>query len=215
MLVQDWMTSEVISVDVDASMAKASKLMKENGIQHLPVLKKGRLIGIISDRDLKQAQPSKATALDIYELSYLLDEVKIKSMISPNLFTTNRVETVEKAAVTMLEHHISALPVVSSAGELEGIITKGDVFRAFVSISGIHQAKLQIGFEVTDRPGSIKDVTDVIRAHGGRIVSIMTHYEHAPEGFRRVYIRCKDMEDENTLFAELEGNFKVLYRTHD
>jgi acetoin utilization protein AcuB len=215
MLVQNWMSSEVITVDEDDSMAKASKLMKQNGIQHLPVLKKGRLVGIISDRDLKEAQPSKATTLDIYELYHLLDEVKVKSIISRSLFTTTHMETVEKAAATLLKHHISALPVVSSEGELEGIITKGDVFRAFASISGIHQAKLQIGFEVADRPGSIKDVTDVIRAHGGRIVSIITHYEDAPEGFRRVYIRCKDMEDEDTLFAELEGKFKVLYRVHD
>ena len=215
MPVKDWMSSEVITVEEDVSIVKASKLMKQNGIQHLPVTKKGRLIGIISDRDLKEAQPSKATTLEIHELYYLLDEIKVKSLISPNLFTTTQEDTIEKAAATMLKHHISALPVVSPEGELEGVITKGDVFRAFVSISGIHLAELSFGFELEDRPGSIGEVANTIRAHGGRIVSILTDYELAAEGFRHVYIRAREVENEDVLFEELKGKFKVLYRAHD
>jgi len=215
MLVQNWMSSKVISVNHDASVMKASKLMKQNGIQHLPVLKKERLIGIISDRDLKEAQPSDATALDIYELYYLLDEVKVSSVMSPNLFTITAEESVEKAAATMLKYKISALPVVNQQGELQGIITKGDVFRAFVSISGIHQGELQIGFQLEDRPGSIGAVAGVIRAHGGRIVSILTEYERAPKGFRFVYIRAREVGNEQALFKELAGKFKVLHHSHD
>jgi acetoin utilization protein AcuB len=215
MIVQDWMSSELTTVDEDASIIESSKLMKQNGIQHLPVLKKGRLIGIISDRDLKEAQPSKATSLEIHELYYLLDEIKVKSLISPSLFTTTREDTIEKVAAIMLKHHISALPVVGPQGKLEGIITKGDVFRAFVSISGIHQAELQFGFELEDRPGSIGEAANTIRAHGGRIVSIVTEYERAAEGFRHVYIRAREVENEDALFEELKGKFKVLYRTHD
>jgi acetoin utilization protein AcuB len=215
MLVQDWMSSKVITVDHDVSIMKASKLMRQNGIQHLPVLKEKRLIGIISDRDLKEAQPSDATTLDIYELYYLLDEVEVKSVMSPNLFTITDGESVEKASATMLKHNISALPVVNAAGELQGIITTGDVFRAFVSISGIYQAELQIGFQLEDRPGSIGEVASVIRTHGGRIVSILTEYERAPEGFRFVYIRAREVGNEQALFEDLEGKFKVLYRSHD
>jgi len=215
MLVQDWMSSKVITVDHDASIMKASKLMKQNGIQHLPVLKEERLIGIISDRDLKEAQPSDATALDIYELYYLLDEVKVNSVMSRSLFTITGEESVEKAAATMLKYNISALPVVNPQGDPEGIITKGDVFRAFVSISGIYQAELQIGFQLEDRPGSIGEVAGIIRAHGGRIVSIVTEYERAPEGFRFVYIRAREVGNEQDLLDELEGTCKVLYHSHD
>jgi acetoin utilization protein AcuB len=215
MLVQDWMSRKLITVDHDVSIMKASKLMKQNGIQHLPVLKEKRLIGIVSDRDLKEAQPSDATALDIYELYYLLDEVKVKSVMSRNLFTITGEESVEKASATMLKHNISALPVVNPQGQLLGIITKGDVFRAFVSISGIYQAELQIGFQLEDRPGSIGEVAGVIRAHGGRIVSILTEYERAPEGFRFVYIRAREVGNEQALFEALEGKFKVLYHSRD
>ena len=215
MLVKYWMSSNVITVDEDVSLMKASRLMKEHSIQHLPVLNKERLVGIVSDRDLKEAQPSRVTSLDIHELYYLLDQVKIKDLRSKNLYTTIAESSIEKAAELMLKHNISALPVVNQKEKLEGIITKGGLFRAMVSISGIHQAPLQIAFEIEDRPGSIKEVTDVIRAHDGRIVSIVTTCEDAPNGFRHVFVRCKEFKDEDALLEELEGKLKVLYRTND
>ena len=215
MLVKDWMTREVITVEEDVSIMRASKLMKEKGFQHLPVMKQDRLTGIVSDRDLKEAHPSKATTLDIHELYYLLDKLLLEKVMSKNPYTVRGDETTDKAAVLMLKHDISALPVVDQKGDLQGIITKGDVFRAMVSVSGIYQAPLQLCVEIEDRPGSIRKVTDVIRSHGGRIVSMITTYEKAAKGFRHLYIRTKDVENEEALFAELEGQFKLIYRIHD
>lgn len=215
MPVKDWMSKKLIVVDAEASIMQASKLMKQHGIQHLPVLKDGRLAGIISDRDLKEASPSKATALDIHELYYLLDTIPVKTVMPRQLYTISPQATLEKAAAVMLKHNISALPVVDDKGHLEGIITKGDIFRAFVAISGINQAELAMGFALEDRPGSIKEVTDVIRAHGGRIASILTGYENAPEGWRFVFIRARDINDEAGLEAELRERFKVIYFLHD
>ena len=214
MLVKYWMTTEVITVDEDVSLMQASKLMKEHGIKHLPVIKERRLVGIVSDRDLKEAQASDATSLDIHELYYLLDKVKIKNLMSTNLHTTTGEEVVERAAALMLDYDISALPVVDQEGKLKGIVTKGDLFRGLIAISGIHQAQLQIGLEVEDRPGAVKKVADLIRTQGGRIVSITTHYDEAPEGSRHLYLRCKAIENEEALFEKLEKNFKILYRTH-
>lgn len=215
MPVKDWMSKKLIIVDAEASVMQASKLMNQHNIQHLPVLKDSRLVGIVSDRDLKEAQPSKATALDIHELYYLLDKITVKSVMPPRLFTITPQETLEKAAAVMLKHNISALPVTDVQGHLEGIITKGDIFRAFVSISGIHQAELAMGFALEDRPGSIMEVTDVIRSHGGRIASILTGYENAPEGWRFVFIRAREVGDEAALEAELRSKFKVIYFMHD
>ena len=214
MLVKYWMTTEVITVDEDVSLMQASKLMKEQGIKHLPVIKERRLVGIVSDRDLKEAQASDATSLDIHELYYLLDKVKIKNLMSTNLHTTTAEEVIERAAARMLDYDISALPVVDQEGKLKGIVTKGDLFRGLIATCGIHQAELQIGLEVEDRPGAVKKVTDLIRTQGGRIVSITTHYDEAPEGFRHLYLRCKAIENEEALFEDLEKNFKILYRTH-
>jgi acetoin utilization protein AcuB len=211
MPVQDWMSKDLVTIDEDTSIMKASKVMKQNDIQHLPVLSKGRLVGIVSDRDLKEATPSKATTLDIHEMYYLLDKIVVKSLMAKALVTIAPGDTVEKAAAVMLKQHISALPVVDAQGSLAGILTKGDVFRAFVSISGIYQGPLALGLELPDEPGYIKQVTDVIRERGGRIASIMTRYEGAPEGFKRVYIRAKDVKDERALQKELESKHKILY----
>ncbi|MBA4395561.1 MAG: hypothetical protein C0407_18570, partial [Desulfobacca sp.] len=109
MLVKGWMTSDVITIDEDTSMMKASQIMKENNIRRLPVMHKGKLVGMITDRDIKEASPSKATTLDVHELYYLLSELKVKDIIKKNLFTIGPEETVEKAAVKMLEHRISGL----------------------------------------------------------------------------------------------------------
>jgi acetoin utilization protein AcuB len=209
------MSTKLITVEADDSIMKASRLMKDNNIQHLPVLKKGRLAGIVSDRDLKEAQPSKATTLDIHELYYLLDKITVGSVMSSQLFTIDPSATVEKAAAVMLKNKISALPVVNADGGLEGIITKGDIFRAFVSISGIYQGDLAMGFELEDRPGSIKEVTDIIRAHGGRLTSILTGYEWAPPGFRHLYIRARDVKDDQALQQELGRKAKILYFFHE
>jgi acetoin utilization protein AcuB len=211
MPVQDWMSKDLITIDQDTSIMKASKVMKQNDIQHLPVLRKGRLVGMVSDRDLKEATPSKATTLDIHEMYYLLDKIAVKSLMSKTLVTIAPEDTIEKAAAVMLKHHISALPVVDANAALAGILTKGDVFRAFVSISGIYQGPLAMGLELPDQPGYIKQVTDVIREHGGRIASIMTRYEGAPEGFKRVFIRAKLVKKEKALQKYLESKHKVLY----
>jgi len=211
MPVQDWMSKDLVTIDADTSIMKASKVMKQNNIQHLPVMSQGRLAGIISDRDLKEATPSKATTLDIHEMYYLLDKIVVKSLMSKTLITIAPGDTVEKAAAVMLKNHVSALPVVDAQTALAGIITKGDIFRAFVSISGIYQGALALGVELPDEVGYIKQVTDVIRAHGGRIASIMTRYEGVPEGFKHVYIRAKNLKDENALRQDLEGKHKILY----
>jgi len=215
MPVKDWMSQDLVTIEEDTSIMKASKIMKQKNIQHLPVLSHGRLVSIVSDRDLKEATPSKATTLDIHEMYYLLDKVTVKSLMPKHLYTIAPGDTVEKAAAVMLKHHISALPVVDAKSALAGIITKGDIFRAFVSISGIHQGALAMGFELADQPGSIKTVTDVIRAHGGRIASILTGYEGAPEGSRQVFIRAKEIIDEKTLLKELEAKSRVLYFIHE
>ncbi|MFA5110144.1 MAG: CBS and ACT domain-containing protein [Desulfobaccales bacterium] len=211
MPVQDWMSKDLITIDEDTSIMKASKVMKQNNIQHLPVMRKGRLVGMVSDRDLKEATPSKATTLDIHEMYYLLDKIEVKSLMSKTLITIAPENTVEKAAAVMLKHDISALAVVDANGALAGIITKGDIFRAFVSISGIYQGAVAMGVELPDEAGYIKQVTDVIRSHGGRIASVMTRYEGAPEGFKHVYIRAKHIKDDKALRKDLESKHKILY----
>jgi acetoin utilization protein AcuB len=217
MLVKGWMTSDIMTIDEDTSMMKASQIMKENNIRRLPVMHKGKLVGMVTDRDIKEASPSKATTLDVHELYYLLSELKVKDIMSKNVITIGPEDTVEKAAVIMLEHRISGLPVINEKGKLVGIITQGDVFKVLVSLTGIYRGGIQFAFNLEDRPGSIKEVGDMIRKHGGRMVSILTSYDMCDEGCRHVYIRIKDIPEDQlkALTEDLDKNFIMLYTTRD
>jgi acetoin utilization protein AcuB len=217
MLVREWMAADVLTVDENTSMMKALHLMKENNIRRLPVTARGSLVGIISDRDLKEASPSKATTLDVHELYYLLAEIKVKEIMTKNPLTIQQDETVERAAVIMLEHKVSGLPVLNKKGDLVGLITQSDVFRAFVNITGIYKGGVQFAFSLDDKPGSIKEVADTIREFGGRMVSILSSTDMVAEGTRNVYIRVRGMEPENLKKMEetLRQKFKVIYVTED
>jgi acetoin utilization protein AcuB len=194
MLVSNWMSKNVTTVDVDASMQDAMKLMKEKDIRMLPVLKKGQLVGVVTDRDLKRASASDATTLDVHELLYLVSKIKVRNIMTKNPITVPQNFTVEETADILLRHKISGAPVLDQNGQLVGIITQTDLFRVLISLTGVGKGGIQFAFQLEDRPGSIKEVADIIRLYGGRMVSILTSYDSVPEGYRKVFIRMHSIE---------------------
>jgi acetoin utilization protein AcuB len=213
MLIKDWMTKDPVTIADDTSMIKAIHIMKERRFRRLPVVASGRLVGMVTDRDLKEAAPSKATTLDVHELYYLLAELQVKEIMSHNPLSVSQNDTVEHAAQIMLDHTISGLPVVDATGKVVGIITQSDVFRAFMHITGVLQGGVQFALRLPDRPGLIKEVVDLLRARGARFVSLLSSYAKAQEGFRDVYIRVKDLPPEAVAAAqeELASRYEVLY----
>ncbi len=212
------MSKNVITVDEDESIMDASQLMREKNVRRLPVVSKnGDLVGIISDRDLKEASPSKATTLDVHELYYLLSKLKVKEVMTKKPMTISPNHTVEKAAMIMLEKKISGLPILNEKGALVGILTQNDVFRVLTSITGVYQGGISLAVELEDRPGSIKEVADVIRAAGGSMTSILTSYDNCSGGCRRVFFRVKNLSDEQVeaLIKDLQQSFKLLYHVRD
>lgn len=189
MLVKNWMTTLVITIDADDSMEHAIKLLKKHNIRMLPVMKKNKLVGILTDRDLKRASASDATSLEVHELNYLLSKLKVGEIMSRNPITVPMDFTIEETAEVLLKHKISGVPVVDPYENMVGIITQSDLFRIIISLTGVGEKGIQFGIEVEDRPGSIKEITDIIREYGGRMASVLTSYSMAPEGYRRVYIR--------------------------
>ena len=213
LLVENWMNPNVITVDADDSMLDATKLLKEHNIRHLPVLEKGKLVGVITDRDLKRASPSDATALEAHELLYLIANIKVREIMTKNPITVPYNYTIEEAAELLLQARISGMPVVDKDGDVIGTITQTDLFKVLISLTGVGKKGVQFAFLLEDRPGSIKDVADVIRAYGGRMASILSSYEKAPEGHRYVYIRMYDVDREKMpqLKEDLKKKAKVLY----
>ncbi len=194
MLVKNWMSKNVITIDADDAMKDAMRLLKEHDIRMLPVMKNDRLVGIVTDRDLKKASASDATTLEVHELLYLLTKIKIKDIMTKDPITVPPDYTVEETARALLENKISGAPVVDRSGKVIGTITQTDLFRVLISLTGITNGGIQFGFEVEDRPGSIKELADIIREFGGRMVSILTSYDCVPQGYRRVYIRMRSIE---------------------
>ena len=218
MLVKNWMSTKLITVEEDVSMMEASQLMREKKVRRLPVLnKKGQLVGMLSDRDIKAASPSKATTLDVHELYYLLAKIKVKEVMTKKPYAISPEDTVEKAAVVMLEKKVSGLPVIDDKGALAGILTQGDVFRVLTTITGVYRGGALFAFELDDRPGSIKEVADVIRAAGGAMTSILTSYETAPQGKRNVFFRVQNIDESNMpkLIDEFKAQFNFLYHVKD
>lgn len=189
MLVMDWMSKPAITVDQNDSLVDAMEVLKRNHIMMLPVMKGNELVGVVTDRDLKKSFASNINSLEVHELFYLMSRVKIKDIMSRNPIVVPMDYTIEETAEILLEHQISGVPVLGEKGGLIGIITQRDIFKALISLTGVDKRGIQFAFVLEDRSGSIKEVTDIIRQYGGRMVSILSSYQRVPENFRLVYIR--------------------------
>jgi acetoin utilization protein AcuB len=208
MYVSDWMTAKVLTLEPDDYLSDALLLMKEKNIKHLPVVKGNRLKGLISDRNIKEYTPSKATSLDIYELHYLLAKTKVKEIMTVKVVTTTSDTPVEEAAMVLLDKSIGCLPVLEG-NNVVGIISDKDIYRALVDITGVRHGGNRICVTIEDRSGSIKEVADIIRKHNFRLQGILTSYEGVKDGYRRVVIRTKGKGDFNSLKTEIECAFKA------
>lgn len=213
MLVKKWMSTKVVSIGPEDSMLNAVNLLREHHIGRLPVLKDGKLVGILTDRDVKRSSASDASTLEIHELMYLISKIKVRDIMSKKVVTVPEDYTVEETAETLLENRISGVPVVNGDGAVTGMITQTDLFKVLISITGVQKQGIQFAFHLKDEPGSIKEVADVMRKYGGRIASILTSYEEAPEGYRRSYIRMYGVDrfKLEDLKRELRDTARVLY----
>jgi len=217
MQVQNWMSKDVVTVEEQMPIIDVMQLLEEHDIRHIPVTREGKLVGMITDRDVKEASPSKAINLKAQELYYLLAEMKAKDVMRADPIVISPDETMEVAAVKMLEHRVTGIPVVTQAGDLIGIISQGDVFRVLISITGIYQGGVQFAFNLEDRSGTIKEVANVLREEDAQIVSILSCIDTADEGYRHVFFRIKKIPEEKLkrMIARLDRDFMLLYMIKD
>lgn len=218
MLVQEWMTREVISISPDTSVLKASKLMKDHDVRRLPVVdSKKRVIGIVSDRDIKEATPSKATTLDMHELSYILTQLKVEEIMTVKPKIVHPLETVEHVALLMEHNNFGGVPVVDDEGVLIGIITDHDIFKVFINITGARMSGLQLAFQLPQSPGTLRPILDALRERNGSVISILTATEEGEDNMRKVYIRIRPLPEsaEDKIVADLKEMFPMLYWARD
>lgn len=213
MLVRDWMSKDVVTLEVTDTLQRAINVSMERHVSMLPILEDGKLVGIVTNRDLKRASPSDAVLLDMQQILYHLSRLEVGAIMSRYPITIPPDYTIEETAEVLLENSISGAPVVDEQGNILGIITKDDLYRAMISLTGLSKRGVQFGLLLEDRPGSIKEVTDVIRSYNARLVSILSSYEKAPEGYRHVYIRAFNVDRDKTsaLIDDLRARAKLLY----
>ena len=213
MLVKDWMSSPVVTVDSNDSLQRAGNLMAENEIDLLPVLDGSKLVGILTDRDLKRVAPSSIQYLELRDVLYRMTQVKVETAMTKHPVTVHPDFIVEEVAQLLRERQLSGCPVVDHDGRLVGVITRDDLFRAMLTVSGMPKRGMQFGFLLGDRPGAVKEITDVIRKYNCRLIGIASTYEKAPTGFRYVFVRAFNVNRERLPFLkkELSGLAKLLY----
>ena len=201
---------------------RIDKLIEETSVAHLsikkvvrilPVMDKAKLLGIVTDRDLIRASASNTTNRQINETQNLASTIKVKEIMSRDPVTVPFDHTVEETAQILLNYKIPGMPVVNEEGNMVGAITQTDIFRAIISLTGVARRGIQFALDVEDRPGSIKVVSDIIREYGGRMASILTSYDLAPKGFRRVYIRMYGIDAFNLygLKEALGEKARIIY----
>jgi CBS domain-containing protein len=130
--ISDWMTTDVVTVPPDTPVSVAHRKMKDVGIRRLPVVQDNRLIGIVTIGDIREASPSDATSLSIWELNYLWAQLTVERVMTRNLITLRPDDTIFDAAQIMLDNKVSGLPVVDEHNRLVGILTESDIFKLVV-----------------------------------------------------------------------------------
>ncbi len=218
MLIKDWMATAVLTVDANTSVMRATRIMKENNIRRLPVLSQGRLVGVVTDRDLKEASPSSTSDIDIHEMYYLLSEMKIKDVMTDKCITLNQEDSLEKAAMVMLKEKISGIMILDDDGNLVGLLSETDILRGFIHATGIQDGADQYVIDMPDARGSVTKVIDILRDYNARVISILTSFNDAPPGLKRVSIRITMDEDKLANFEEevarLE-HYHIIYHSKD
>jgi acetoin utilization protein AcuB len=185
MLVKDWMSPAPLTVSPETPVLEALRLLKERGFRRLPVVEGSKLIGIVTDKDLKDAMPSKATTLSVWELNYLLSKLTVREVMATNVLTVNSLETLEDAALRMQERKLGGMPVLDNAGALVGILTITDVLGALVRVLGLKEGGVRVTLEVPDQPGALGVAVEAIKP--SNILSVAT--AGLREGQRRFVLR--------------------------
>jgi acetoin utilization protein AcuB len=201
MLVRDRMTLNPITIAPDTSFPDAFRIIREKGIRYLPVVaKRGKLIGIVTQTDLLHASPSSATTLTVFEVNYLLARLQVSEVMSAPI-TVPEDAPIERAARIMVEKGISCLPVMRN-GDLVGIITETDIFKAFLEILGSGDNVLRITLRMPNVPGELARMTGVIADLSGNLHSVASFRGEDPQ---HVYITFRlDGVDREVLVPALE-----------
>ncbi len=210
MFVRDRMTKDVDTATPDISVSKAVKIIFNKNHSMLPVIDENRrLVGLLTEKLLTEFSPSKATALSVYEINYLLSKTKVGEIMKTSIFTVGPDVLIEDAALILKTNDIGFLPVIEKDGTLVGVLTRGDIFSAFLEIMGVDDKGTRITLETTDSIGIVANISAIITKFGISIEHI-SNFE-TPDGKMEVIIALDTLEVEQLLETLEKEGYKILH----
>ena len=204
------MHTDLVTVPPDTTIIKAKDIIAKRRINHLLVVDKNEeLVGIVSDRDIKQSWASPATTLSTHELNYLLTQLTVEIIMVRKIVTISPSTTIERAARIMQENRISSLPVVEGE-KLVGIITTNDVMEVLLRAIGFGEGSTRFTVLVEDRIGVVAEVSKLLKEQQVNIRSLVTWPEKNHPGVYQLVIRVGAEDREKAISVLSDGDFKVL-----
>ncbi|XPV76952.1 MAG: CBS and ACT domain-containing protein [Desulfovibrio sp.] len=214
MLVQDWMTPTPITLGVKSSVVEAAEVMRAQNIRQFPVVTEdGKLIGIVSDRDIRDAMPSKYLSGDNVQSGEGLLSLTAEDIMTYDPITVSALTPVDITADIIQKNKVGALPVVDAEMKLIGIISEVDILRFFSSCSGVARGGLQIAFKLEAKPGPLAALLDDLRSESVSFSSTMTSYDLVEPGFRMALIRFADTgpHTNESLIKFLKNKHEIIH----
>jgi acetoin utilization protein AcuB len=208
MLVKERMTKKLITATKEIDIESAYKLMRENSIRHLPVVEGKKLIGIVADRDIRQALLPWKSKKEEKEFYYFSKDVPISEIMAKDVITVEPDTDIEDAARLIHDHKFGALPVVDD-GKLVGIITHMDILKIFIEIMGIIGSSCRIDIILGKKPGAFQEVSNIIKENDGEIISIGMS-PHKDKNKRAFYFRIETDNLDETVKQIKEKGYKIL-----
>ncbi len=204
------MHTYLVTVPPDTTLIKARDIIAEKHINHLLVVdNEEKLVGIVSDRDVKQSWASPATTLSVHELNYLLTQLTVESIMIKKIITISPGTTIERAARIMQENRISALPVMDN-DKLSGIITTNDVMDVLLQAIGFGEKSTRFIVLVEDKVGIVAEVSRLLKEEQVNILSLVTWPEKKYPGIYQLVMRVGAEDGEKAILALTKGGFKIL-----
>jgi acetoin utilization protein AcuB len=209
MLVRGRMSTRPVTVTCATPITEALRTMREGHVRRLPVLdEQGKMVGIISEKDLIYAAPSLGTSMSIYEVHYYLSRLLVNELMTKDVITVTPDTPLEEAARVMADNKIGGLPVMDGTN-LVGIVTETDIFKVFLELLGARQPGLRVTLRIPERKGEIARITTAIAALGGNIQALVTAPEEDPM-MAVVTVKVEDVPAETLLSAMRDLGLEVL-----
>lgn len=209
MFVKNKMTGNPFTISPDQTIPEAQEIMMQHNVRRLPVVKNGKLVGIVSKEDIERYSPSKATALSMGEITYLLSKTKIKQIMSKHLITVSPNALLEEAAILMRDNDVGFLPVVDD-GKLVGIITESDIFDSFIELLGFREQGTRLTIEAIDEPGIMSNLTSIIGEYGANITRVAVY--RGSTGKSAIVVSLNSFNTAEIEKAIEEHGFTILYK---